>query len=519
MNSPIAVGSILADTYRITAQLGVGGMGSVWTAEHLRLPGKRVAIKVLHTTLATGDVLLRFRREAEIASRIGHPNIVEVLDFNALPGGEPFLVMELLSGESLASRLRRGPLPEKTAIDIARQIGSALFAAHAMNVVHRDLKPDNIFLCPRDVDGELRDQVKVLDFGISKIRNSQTVVTQDAAVMGTPYYMSPEQASGKNQEIDGRTDIFALGAILFEMLTGKTAFPGDSVPAVIFQVVFQPHPPILQIAPDTSPKVAAAIDRALAKDPGERFQDMATFIEVLTGRPLMAVTGVRPAASSNMASAAGLEKTVAAPDATGVPVARTHPAPTQKAPTRRAWLWVVMVVVAVAAAAGIGFVLRGSGKTVVAPASQGGSVPPGTTATTDLANKASANPVEKTSVQATAKPAEVGDKPDKVPDPPDKSAEKSARPKAPANEEALPPAVAAELDAAEKALANRDIAEAVRRARHSQYDKKTARASSVLTRAFCLQGDLGAAKAELQHVTGPERARVVRACRAAGMEL
>src|ERR1700690_1977343 len=144
MTSPIAVGSIIAETYKITAELGVGGMGSVWAAEHLRLPGKRVAVKVLHAALASGEILLRFRREAEIASRIGHPNIVEVLDFNTLPGGESYLVMELLSGESLAARLRRGRLTEKAALDIARQIGSALFAAHQMNVVHRDLKPDNI---------------------------------------------------------------------------------------------------------------------------------------------------------------------------------------------------------------------------------------------------------------------------------------------------------------------------------------------------------------------------------------
>src|ERR1017187_8646922 len=140
-----------------------------------------------------------------------------------------------------------------------------------MNVVHRDLKPDNIFLCPRDVDGELRDHAKVLDFGISKIRNSQTVVTQDAAIMGTPYYMSPEQATGKNQEIDGRTDIFALGAIVFEMISGITAFPGDSLPQVIYKVVFEPHPSLAQLVPTAGPRLVAAVDRALAKKADERF--------------------------------------------------------------------------------------------------------------------------------------------------------------------------------------------------------------------------------------------------------
>jgi serine/threonine-protein kinase len=134
-----------------------------------------------------------------------------------------------------------------------------------MNVVHRDLKPDNIFLCPRDVDGELRDHAKVLDFGISKIRNSQTVVTQDAAIMGTPYYMSPEQATGKNQEIDGRTDIFALGAIVFEMLSGTTAFPGESLPQVIYRVVFEAHPSLAHLVPSTNPRILAAVDHALPR--------------------------------------------------------------------------------------------------------------------------------------------------------------------------------------------------------------------------------------------------------------
>ena len=532
MNSPLDVGSIVADTYRITSPLGVGGMGSVFAAEHLRLPGKRVAIKVLHTTMATAEILARFRREAEIASRIGHPNIVEVLDFNTLPTGEPFLVMELLSGESLAARLRRGRPPEKATLDIARQIGSALDAAHRMEVVHRDLKPDNVFLCPRDVDGELRDHVKVLDFGISKIRNSATVLTQDAAILGTPFYMSPEQASGKNQEIDGRTDIFALGAIVFEMLTGVTAFPGDSIPAVIFQVVFQPHPSILSLAPTVNPRVVAAVDRALAKNPAERFATMAELVEALTGRPLMntarlsqgqavksPVDQAAALAGTAVASAAeaGLAGTAVAPapgTASSVTVAPPQLAPTV-APAagkrgKASWLMVAGAVIVVAAAA-------------VALGSRGRAPEP-TPVTKPQAKLEQPTPaLEQPPVVAIdARPVAAVPAPEPQPAAgkrAEKAPEKPMRGKAAPKDEPLSPTLLADLEAAERALAAKDAAEAIRLARHSLYEKQTSRASSILTRAFCVQHDLGAAKAELGHVAASERARVLRACRAAGMEL
>src|SRR5689334_13838461 len=211
---PIAIGpgTVIAATYELTEVIGRGGMGAVWAARHLRLPGKQVAIKVLLGTGVGEQALARFRREAEIASRIGHPNIVEVLDFNTLADGTPYQILEFLDGESLASRLRAGPMPVVTVLELAKQMGSALRAAHRAGVVHRDLKPDNIFLCPSDSGGVVHDRVKILDFGISKIRGSQTMQTQDSVLIGTPQYMSPEQATGKNTTIDNRTDIFALGA-------------------------------------------------------------------------------------------------------------------------------------------------------------------------------------------------------------------------------------------------------------------------------------------------------------------
>jgi len=283
----IDVGTVIANTYELTGLIGRGGAGAVWAARHLRLPGKQVAVKVLLGSTELGaETYARFRHEAEIASRLGHPNIVEVLDFNELPSGTPYMVMELLKGESLRDRLQRGPLPLALAMSIARQIGSALHAAHKQHIVHRDLKPANIFLCPYDADGVLRDHVKVLDFGISKIRDSESVHTQADVLMGTPRYMAPEQAWGKNELVDQRTDEFALGAIVYEMLSGRPAFTGEGVAEILMQVVHGKPEPLGELAPELPPHIVTTIDRALEKDATRRFPDIASFIAALTGSSL-----------------------------------------------------------------------------------------------------------------------------------------------------------------------------------------------------------------------------------------
>ena len=219
---PIDVGSVIAGTYKIEALLGRGGMGAVFLASHQRLAGKQVAIKILHTEVEGTDAAARFKREAEIAARLNHPNIVGVIDYNVAPDGTPYLVLDYLEGETLAQRIARGPLPLDQVVSIVRQVGSALAAAHRAGIVHRDLKPQNIFLVPTEVDGRMVEIAKVLDFGISKIRGSQTVKTQDSALLGTPQYMAPEQATGQHASIDERTDVFAFGAIVYEMLSGPT---------------------------------------------------------------------------------------------------------------------------------------------------------------------------------------------------------------------------------------------------------------------------------------------------------
>jgi tRNA A-37 threonylcarbamoyl transferase component Bud32 len=281
--SSIDVGSVIADTYTIEAVIGRGGMGAVFVASHKRLPGKKVAIKVLHAELSGDEVQARFKREAEIASRLGHPNIVQVHDFNVMPDGTPYLVLEFLHGESLAQRLRNGPMPLEQAMSIVRQVGSALAAAHREGIVHRDLKPQNIFLVPTEVDGRIVDIAKVLDFGISKIRGSQTVKTQDSALLGTPQYMAPEQATGQHALVDERTDLFAFGAIVYEMLTGQPAFTGETIPEVVFKVVYEPAP---QLGASAPPMVGSAVARAMAKKPEERFAHVGEFVEAVTGQPL-----------------------------------------------------------------------------------------------------------------------------------------------------------------------------------------------------------------------------------------
>ncbi|MBI5609565.1 MAG: serine/threonine protein kinase, partial [Deltaproteobacteria bacterium] len=285
-------GSVVGGTWIIERLLGKGGMGAVWLARHQRLQNKRTAIKVLLGTGLRDEAYVRFAREAEIATRIGHPNIVDVLDLAALESGEPYIVLEYLQGEVLRDRLRRkGSLSWDEVVSITRQIGSALLAAHRHEVVHRDLKPENVFLVPTDSGGTIRDHVKVLDFGISKLRGSQTLQTQEAVLLGTPQYMAPEQASGRNHEVDARSDQFALGVMVYEMLTGTPPWVADTPLGLLFQVVHAPTPSLPTSLVQVPQTAVHAIEKALAKQASERFADVGAFVEALTGQPLQFLDG------------------------------------------------------------------------------------------------------------------------------------------------------------------------------------------------------------------------------------
>jgi eukaryotic-like serine/threonine-protein kinase len=287
----LEVGTVLQATYEIVGRIGAGGMGEVYEARHARLPGG-FAVKVLtaeRTARAPTDApeFLRFRREAEIASSLRHPNIVQVVDFNQTDDGSPYMVMELLTGLDLAALLEReGPLPAARVAAIVEQVASALSAAHGRGIVHRDLKPQNVFVIP--VEGQTRDHAKVLDFGISKVKTSLSL-TGESRLFGTPQYMSPEQAEGNGDTVDGRTDQFALAAMAYVMMCGRAAFQGDSVPAVLFQVTSAAPPPVTSLMPRLPPAVDQVLSRGLAKRKQDRFDSvgqLATALAAaLTGQP------------------------------------------------------------------------------------------------------------------------------------------------------------------------------------------------------------------------------------------
>ncbi len=476
-------GVVIAETYEITRLLGQGGMGAVWEAKHLRLPGKRVVVKVLLFGATDAVVLARFRREAEIGSRLGHPNIVQVLDFNTLADGTPYIVLELLQGESLAARLLRGPLPLEQVKAIVTQVGSALAAAHREGIVHRDLKPDNVFLCPTDLGGEVRDVVKVLDFGISKIRGSKTVLTQDAALLGTPQYMAPEQATGRNDEIDVRTDVFAFGAMTFEMLAGRAPFTGDTLAAVIHAIVYTPTPPLAAAAKDVPPPIVAAIERALDKNRDARFPDVNSFVKAVTSRSLATAPGSEPLPRAEQV------------------------APTERIARKRSSLGLpIMLAVAVLAAVGFMFWKRSM------------QTPDDSAITATTTTPTPAPVVAPKAEPPKAEPPKAESP--KVDEP------KAEQPKAAVKDapraikaETLSPEAARDLDEAEAALAAGKPADAVRLAQHSLYAQKTSRAHAVIARARCAQGDLGNAKAAFAQVSARDRSTVARACGKLGIEL
>jgi len=263
------IGTILQDTYRLEGLLGKGGMGQVYEASHLRLD-RRFAVKLLIPEAAADEVALaRFQREARITSGLGHPHIVEVVDFNSTEEGKPYIVMELLDGESLDDRLERvGRLELPVVASIVRQATSALHVAHEKGVVHRDLKPQNIFLCRR---GSQDDYVKLLDFGISKVLGSTSVVTRANSLVGSPGYMSPEQAEEQAEEIDVRSDVYGMGTVIFEMLTGAPPFSASSIPSLLYKIVHQEPPDLCALRPEIPDDVGRVVAIALGKRPEERY--------------------------------------------------------------------------------------------------------------------------------------------------------------------------------------------------------------------------------------------------------
>jgi serine/threonine-protein kinase len=281
------LGKTIAGKYRVEALLGRGGMGAVYEATHLAI-NKRVALKFLYRDSAHDlDAVLRFQREAEAASAVESEHIVQIFDSGASEDGLPFLVMELLRGEDLRTRLRRlGSLDVAEVLTIGVQVARALRRAHAAGIVHRDLKPDNIFLCARD-DGALC--VKLVDFGISKVsRKTATAdtLTRRGMVLGTAFYMAPEQAQAA-RDVDGRADLFSLGAILFEALTGQPPHTGTVYEAILIAICTKDAPDVRTLAPHVPEPLARLVARALERDRDARYASadalLAAFGELVPG--------------------------------------------------------------------------------------------------------------------------------------------------------------------------------------------------------------------------------------------
>ncbi|MBI5491177.1 MAG: protein kinase [Deltaproteobacteria bacterium] len=339
------IGAVLAGRYKIVRRIGEGGMGVVYEAEHVAL-GKHVALKVLREDFTRkSDLIERFKQEARSASIIGHENIIDVSDFGETEQGGIFFAMELLRGEDLADVLQReGRLALPRAVHVMGQMCRALHAAHQKGIIHRDLKPENVFLVQKD---ERPDVVKVLDFGIAKMTTVDSEgrrLTQSGVIFGTPEYMAPEQARG--QTLDHRVDVYAAGVMLYEMLSGRVPFTGDSFVAILTQHLFSEARPLSVVAPDVHvPRsVESVVMKAMAKDRDERYATMLEMQEDLqrafAGESVEArsstlpITGQRLALSPRDSRAPSVSQP---PAAVGAP---TRPG------SRRGW-WIALVLLLV----------------------------------------------------------------------------------------------------------------------------------------------------------------------------
>ncbi len=294
------IGQTLADKYRVEELLSQGGMGTVYRGTHI-LMDKTVAIKVLNPSLAADDTIVaRFSREARAASRISHPHALNVTDFGESQNGVVFLIMEYLHGQTLKEVIQSaGPMPLPRVVEIVRQVCGALDAAHGEGVIHRDLKSDNIMLV--DVGGG--DWAKVLDFGIAKIKEpvggtTDPALTSPNLIIGTPQYMSPEQCS-QTAELDARSDIYSLGVILYELLSGHVPFMGESPTAIMMKHLQEPAPSLLDERKDVPASVGRVVARAMAKRPEDRYQSAGELAEALT----VAAQDEAPAAIAGAAAA------------------------------------------------------------------------------------------------------------------------------------------------------------------------------------------------------------------------
>jgi eukaryotic-like serine/threonine-protein kinase len=331
-------GDVLAGKYRVEKLLGMGGMGMVVAAHHIQLD-ERVALKfLLHDAMKVPEAVARFVREARAATKIKSEHVVRIIDVGSFESGEPYMVMEYLDGKDLGALIRDGgPLSPEATAEYLLQACEALSEAHALGIIHRDLKPSNLFLAKRRDGSPL---VKVLDFGISKVSGvsgsgPDLGLTKTTAMMGSPLYMSPEQMASA-RDVDTRTDIWALGAILYECLSGNPPFNADTVPQLCAMVLQQEPEPLRTLRPELPPAVDAIASRCLRKAPPDRYANVAELAVALAElAPRHARTSVQRI--SRVLEAAGLSaSTTALPPSSAVPPAHE---PSQAVPVATAAAW------------------------------------------------------------------------------------------------------------------------------------------------------------------------------------
>jgi eukaryotic-like serine/threonine-protein kinase len=315
--------SVLGDRYRLEASIGSGGMAQVFRGQDTTLD-RQVAIKILAPQFARDPSFVeRFRREAQAAARLNHPNIVNVYD-TGVDGDTNYIVMEYVEGRTLAEYLTRGgTLAPRKAAEIAEKVAEALAAAHAQGVIHRDIKPANIMVTR---DG----RVKVMDFGIARLVAGPDTVEQTAAVLGTAAYLSPEQAQG--QTVDARSDLYSLGIVLYEMVTGKPPFTGDSAMAVAYKHVQETPLPPSSLNADVPPRLDAVVMRALAKNPANRYQSAGEFRDDL----MRVIGGQEVEATPLLPAGAGATQVISRPPPTAMLP------PTEPDEGRKTWMWVLI---------------------------------------------------------------------------------------------------------------------------------------------------------------------------------
>jgi serine/threonine protein kinase len=357
-------------SYIVSRKLGEGGMGAVYELVHPQI-GKKQALKVLHAEYAKkSSIVDRFFAEAKSVVTIGHPNIVDITDYATLEDGTAYIIMEFLEGQSLAGYVKqRGAMSPMELAAIVLPICDALGAAHAQGIVHRDLKPENVHLVPRPDNPRY---VKVLDFGIAKLATPDAAagpMTKTGQVMGTPTYMSPEQAMGRTREIDHRTDIYALGVLMYQLLTGEVPFQAESFGDLMLMHLSSPPPPLHLRRPDLPPAWDAILQRALAKNREERFGSMREIADAIRAalgsgvyaaqpsQPMMVPTVAMPSAAHSYPPQ-GQPSQPSWPPASGESTPVTAP----PAPRRSAALLIALLVIGVATAIAVALIVTGGGK-------------------------------------------------------------------------------------------------------------------------------------------------------------